>query len=267
MTTDPERLLDSHADDLGARLLSAALDEPAPAGLLERTLASVAVTGPGTPGPTGPSGPSGGEAPVAGKSALGAAKALAAGGGIGGAIVAGAMAGVVTAAAWFALSAPVSQSPTLPSIASAPPSAVVITAPAPSLSAEALQHDAGPHDVDPPPAAAGEREGRGTGGASARVLRTPETLPSEPRTRPTPNATPVPSSGRNLARETALLDEVRRAILETDGARALDGLNRYSQEFPNGQLAYEAAGLRAQAVEASRIRPRSSASSDTGTNP
>jgi hypothetical protein len=55
-------------------------------------------------------------------------------------------------------------------------------------------------------------------------------------------------SASQLTRELALLDQARSALDERANARALQALDGYAKEFPNGSLSAEAAALRVQAV-------------------
>jgi hypothetical protein len=122
------------------------------------------------------------------------------------------------------------------------------------------------------PERAGEADSR-----PARTKEVPSTpgaarVPSPARSSSPPNATgglggdvpvqphrpseAIPSSGSttpsSLAAETALLDEARAALRGGDRAGTLDALDRYERTYPRGQLAREAALIRAEAGEGSK---------------
>lgn len=202
--SDPERLLDS-ASPVEARLLSAALDEPPPPELLERTLDAVAAAG------TAGAITAVGAAAKAGT----AAGAHAASGGILGAAGIGALAGLLAVGA-FEVAA----------ITRAPRPAAVAVAPAPASTLA-------PRSA-PEPAA--ER-------ATGHEPPSPPELPASTRIEIEPTASARPTS---LRAELELIDEARSALRAGDPARARAVLNRYAREIPRGQLAPEAAMLRAQ---------------------
>jgi hypothetical protein len=70
-------------------------------------------------------------------------------------------------------------------------------------------------------------------------------------------ATTAPSSAHpvTLADEIALLDDARSALDHGDPSRARAVLDRYARAIPRGQMAREAALLRAQADAAIAARP------------
>ncbi len=145
------------------------------------------------------------------------AAAKVAGGGILSAIGIGALAGVVTVGAFHQLTSTrgldVAARPLL-----APPAVTASTAPAVTSSPV----------VAPPPSAAAPR-------GSARP--------------PAPSASPEVRPRATLATEIALLDEARRALDGGDPARAKALMDRYARETPHGQLAREAALLRAEVAK------------------
>ncbi|HEY5960917.1 MAG TPA: hypothetical protein VIV60_30385, partial [Polyangiaceae bacterium] len=66
-----------------------------------------------------------------------------------------------------------------------------------------------------------------------------------------------------LARELALLDGARAALERHDAANANTWLERHAEQFPNGQLAPEAAVLRAAVEEqTSHTVPRQNSTTD-----
>jgi hypothetical protein len=211
--SDPERLLDQ-GSAVEKGLLSAALDEPPPADLLERTLEAVAAAG-----------AAGAAASVAAKAGA-AAGAKATGGGILGAIGIGAIAGLLTVGAYE-----VASSPRAPRPVAAAPAVVSVAAP-PIASPPALPELPAPVAQQPAPAPEPAPTARVEAAGSAR-----------------------PS---NLAAELALLDEARSALRAGDPARARRELDRYAREIPRGQLAREAAMLRAEvdaALDAGKTIP------------
>ncbi|APR75246.1 Hypothetical protein A7982_00592 [Minicystis rosea] len=224
--SDPERLIDQ-AGNIEARLLSSALDEPLPAGLLDRTLQAVAVA-------QGAAAAASASAQAGTSTANGVAfqggavaSAKVAGGGILGAIGIGALAGVITIGAYEITTA--SRRDTAP-----------ITAPVIAPSASALPEVpslAAPRPPEAPPEVAPAASAVSTG-----VV-------------PAPAPRPAASS---LLVEIALLDEARAALRGGDAARALSLLDRYAREIPRGQLSREAAMLRVEAtaaVDAGRTIP------------
>ena len=219
---DPERLVD-RAGSLDARLLSA-LDEPAPPELLARTLASLSVASV-APAALAPSG----------------AKVVAAkvaGGGILSAIGIGALAGVVTVALsqWAPLSGALSQQ--------APQSGALAHQ---ATSTRNVDVAAGP--LLAPPAVMASSAPAVT---SAPVVAPPSSAeaPAGSARAPAPSASPSMRSPATLATEIALLDEARRALDGGDPARAQALMDRYAREAPHGQLAREAALLRAEVAKA-----------------
>jgi len=78
----------------------------------------------------------------------------------------------------------------------------------------------------------------------------PVAPPSSP---PSPPSSPHPST---LAAELEMLDEARSALRSGDPVRARVLLDRYAREIPRGQMAREAALLRAEATQtAQRTNP------------
>ena len=210
---DPKRLVD-RAGSLDARLLSA-LDEPAPPELLARTLASLSVASV-APAALAPSG----------------AKVVAAkvaGGGILSAIGIGALAGVVTVGA-LSLRAP--QSGALAHQATSTRN--VDGAAGPLLAPPAVMASSAPAVTSAPVVAPPSSAEAPAGSARA----------------PAPSASPSMRSPATLATEIALLDEARRALDGGDPARAQALMDRYAREAPHGQLAREAALLRAEVAKA-----------------
>ena len=238
MTTDPKRLLELDTASFEARLLASALDDSAPARLVDRTLMTVGVAGTGAV-----------VASVTAKTALGAGKAgvLFAGGGLGTAALVGALAGVVAVGATNA-------------------GIAYVAGPGPSASAAPAQVRSAPHAPIP-----SKPEAPRTASVPESVSFVPTTRrfeaplaeeraepPDEPRParvfRPAPEIgqsdipmgeSPVAlPSALNLTRETALLDAARSALLVGDTDRGQAALDQYSREFPRGQLADEARSLR-----------------------
>jgi hypothetical protein len=216
--SDPDRLI-AASDTPEARLLASALDEPPPADLMARTLAALDAAG--AAAAVGAAGGAGG-----------AVAAKAAGGGVLGAAAIGAIAGVIAVAGYSLVTRAPEPAPVAPAVvaAAAPASA----APAPAASAAPT-----PQIPAPTPRADPER------GAPAPPA--PASSPVAP-----PSATARPDT---LAAEIELIDEARRALDGGDAARARALLDRYAREIPHGQLAREAASLRALADAAGRNNP------------
>ena len=217
--SDPDRLLD-HAVDLEARLLSSALDEPPPPELLARTLQAVGVAGAGAAVAT--------SSAATGAGVTAAAKT--AGAGILGAIGIGAVAGVLVVGG-FELAT---------SRRDPPPARAAPTA---------------------SPAMTGSRSEPHAGVLEPQAVPVVTAAPSpEGRSRSAPSATPAASGPRpsTLAAELALLDEARSALHRGDPARAEALLDRYARELPGGQMAREAAVLRADveaAIDGGKTNP------------
>jgi hypothetical protein len=92
--------------------------------------------------------------------------------------------------------------------------------------------------------------------ATAGPTSPPPVPAAPPPSAAVPPAPPPASAARPtaLAIEIELLDGVRHALDDGDPARARSLLDRYAREAPRGQLAREAAKLRAE-VEAARANP------------
>ena len=194
------------ATDAEARLLRAGLDEPPPSDLLERTLGAVAVAGQAVAAASAGA--------AATKATATAAGAHTAGGGILSAIAIGTIAGLLTVGAYeVATRAPAPPPPprAVPAIVPAAPSAAPL-APAPA-----------------PPSAAPS-----------------SALPARSAAPPLAAPTPASAPSSTLATELALLDDARSALRAGDRVRARALLDRYAREIPRGQLAREAAMLRAE---------------------
>jgi hypothetical protein len=149
-------------------------------------------------------------AALAGKAASAALAGKAASGGVLSAALIGALAGVLTVGGYEAASA---------RRAPPAPSATVAAAQPPSLPAPTAAPPA------PPP---------------APVAAEPAAAPSA-----APTASALPRAAP-LVREIELLDEARAALDRGDRAGALAALDRYAREAPRGQMAREAAVLRAR---------------------
>lgn len=72
--------------------------------------------------------------------------------------------------------------------------------------------------------------------------------PAATLSRPASPPARVRTGASALAAELALIDGARSALASGDRARALVILDRYAREFPSGQLAPEAAAVRAEAA-------------------
>jgi hypothetical protein len=204
--SDPERLLD-HATAAEARLLSAARDEPLPEGLAKRTLAAVSAAGAVTAAAA---------AADASWKASAAVTAKAAGGGILSAIGIGATLGLLTVGAYQ----------------------VAVT----------MGPRAGPNPA-PPSVAPVRMEPQAASNSAAPSAAPVRMEPQAASNSSAPSAAPSSSAGARpsqLAAELALLDEARSALRAGDAARARRELDRYAREIPHGQLAREAAMLRAE---------------------
>jgi hypothetical protein len=236
MTTDPKRLLDLDPSTFEARLLASALDEVPPARLVSHTLTTVGVAGTGAALMAATT-----------KTALGAAKVggLFASSGLGTAAVLGALAGVVA-------------------VGAANTSIGYVTGPARSTRTEHVplpRPDPTRIPARPEaPRVVAPRDHEPVA-PSAEVRREPG---EEPRQEPRPSRvvravretgaldlpmdeqSPTPTSALSLARETALLDEARSALLAGDVNRGQAALDQHAKEFPQGQLANEAGSLRAK---------------------
>jgi hypothetical protein len=253
--SEPRRLLDT-PESLEARLLASALDERPPRDLLSRTLAAAAgaATG-GSGGASGPPNGSGGSPSAGPSSAAGGSPSVSSG-------------------AWPAgrpLGAP-SAAPPMPHAAAAAATtkaasggilgAVAIGALAGLVFVGGAELVSGRRGGDPErPARADSRSARtsevpnklGSAPAPARASSHNVTggfgggdAPPESPVQPHRSSEAGPSP---LAAELALLDEARAALREGDRAGARDALDRYERTYPRGQMAREAALIRAEASE------------------
>jgi hypothetical protein len=148
-----------------------------------------------------------------------AAAAKAAGSGILGAVGVGALAGLITVGA-VELATNRVEPPVVRAVASAP------AAPARALATPA-----------------------------ASVAQTASATPSQEAHPPYVATAPLGPPPSTLAAELSLLDEARAALREGQPARARAVLDRYEREIPRGQMAREAALLRAE-VDAAREEKR-----------
>ena len=225
--SDPARLIDGTG--LDARLLASVIDEPPPPDLLARTLTAVGVAAvPAAPGPPA--------APAAAK----VASARVAGGGLLGPIGLGVLAGLLTVgAADRAMSLhdrPAGErSPAAERFTAGAASGPDVVVPAAPAAVTSSPTPPPPATVDAPASTRAE-----PGGAWRPVS-------------PPSSSTPAATGPRvTLATEIALLDEARSALAAGEPARARALMDRYAREIPRGQLAREAALLRAQATRAAQ---------------
>jgi hypothetical protein len=233
--SDPERLLDQKNSELEALILRSALDERPPSGLAKRTLAAIAVAGGAVTAAGSASAATGGAIKGAsvGASAGAGAGAGAAGGGVLGAIGMGAIAGIITLgiAQWSMDAEEPARAKTAQEAHSARLSG--LAAPRSALGSE-------------------KDEGERANGSDAREDGSEASgAPPSPSSSAALGRARAPSQRASaLASEVALLDEARRALQSGDAAGALAILDRYERSFAGGQLAREAAQLRATAASA-----------------
>jgi hypothetical protein len=209
---DPERLLE-RPGSLDARLLSA-IDEPAPSNLLARTLAGVGAAAV-VPATLASSAASSGAKVVAAKVAMGGVFSAVATGVVAGAV----MVGVV-----------LSRGESGPRAVARPsPSSVVV----------------------PPPVVVTVTPLAMNGVSPSSTAEAPAPRSDEPTARaPAPSSASPKVPRASLATEIALLDEARKALDGGDAAGAKLVMDRYAREAPHGQLAREAALLRAEIARA-----------------
>jgi hypothetical protein len=211
---DPRRLLDA-AGTPEARLLEAAMEEPAPSGLLERTLAAVDA----------------GTVIAAAGSAVTAAKVgtklaiLKSTGGLAGAIGMGAIVGLATVVVVARGGGEIAPAPRVP---------VAIVGP---------RVDPAPHVAGTAPAILDVPTATPTVEAErAAPSATPALVASPTAAAPSTSA----SGASSLTKEIALLDEARSALNAGERAQAKALMDRYAREVPHGQLGREAAVVRAR---------------------
>jgi hypothetical protein len=114
--------------------------------------------------------------------------------------------------------------------------------------------------VEPPPvvravASAPAAPARALATPTASVAQTASATPSQEAHPPYVATAPLGPPPSTLAAELSLLDEARAALREGQPARARAVLDRYEREIPRGQMAREAALLRAE-VDAAREEKR-----------
>jgi len=221
--SDPDPIL-AKARPLEALLLDSARDDAPPPELLGRTLVRMGVASAAAVATSAAATTASAAATTASVAvtAASAAAPVAAGGGLLGAIGIGALIGLLTVGFVDQVIAPTAPPERAPVAAAAPAAprpvlTVVEVAPAPAPPPALTPATDSPQASSPP---------RAPSAAAASAART---------------------GAATLPAEIALLDAARSALAAGDRARALAALDRHAREFPAGQLANEAAVLRAEA--------------------
>lgn len=258
--TQLKRLLDEPGSDLDRVLLEAGMDEVPPARSLDRTLAAIGIGGALTVG-AGATATAVSSSGVAGSGAVLAqgGSGLAKAGGLLGLSMAkwigGAMLAVGAVGGYVGLRDAATNDPAADP--GDPPAQVVAAAPSAAELVPVTRSDA------PTSRAAEEKvEALTTSGplasANARsnpaprgepLATAPKAVPAAPAATSKPQVASAeePASGTGLTGEIALIDSARKALAANDFDGCLARLATYSARYPKGQLAQDAAGIRAAA--------------------
>ncbi len=231
MSDEPDRLTDGPS--LGGALLRAARSERAPAGAVERALATLAASPP----------PPAATATTTATTTTAATRALLARIGLA-TLMLGAGVGLVVTRSRHAPPAP--PAPTALEVAAAPASASS-TGAAPATDLPATDRDESKPTPPAPPSSAPAPAPRAP--PSLAVRAAPSSASADVATG-TSSATPPPVSSTELAEEVALLDRARGHLQAGSPSQALSALDAYDRWTGKKQLTRVASELRARALEA-----------------